>query len=79
MPKTDAQKRANNKYDLAHYRVLGCKLLNEEAEAFKEECKRRGTTPNAVFKEAIIKFMSYKEDPEPEDLVKEVTPETKYY
>lgn len=56
--KTEAKKRANNKYDLAHYSVLGCKLRKEDAEAFKQACKDRNTSPNAIFKEAITKFMA---------------------
>lgn len=55
--KTEAKRRADNKYDLAHYSVIGCKLRKEDAEAFKEACKAAGTTPNAVFKEAISNFM----------------------
>lgn len=58
MPLTDAQRRANNKYNAANCTVLGCKLRNDEAEAFKEACKERGTTPNAVFKAAIKRFMN---------------------
>ena len=56
--KTEAKRRANNKYDLAHYSVIGCKLRKEDAEVFKEACKAAGTTPNAVFKEAIFNFMA---------------------
>ena len=47
MPKSDAKRRADNKYNLAHYTVLGC----------KKACKDAGTTPNAVFREAVEKFM----------------------
>ena len=55
--KTDAQKKATNKYDLEHFVVLGCKIKKSEAEEFKVECKKRNTSPNAVFKEAIDRFM----------------------
>lgn len=57
MPKSDAKRRADNKYNLAHYTVLGCKMKISEAEAFKKACKDAGTTPNAVFREAVEKFM----------------------
>lgn len=33
--------------------VLRCKVRKDRAEAFKEVCKARGTTPNAVFYAAI--------------------------
>ena len=55
---TDAQKRANNKYQLKHYTVLGCKLRVEDAEAFRAACKAAGTSPNAIFRAAIAQFMA---------------------
>lgn len=58
MALTDAQRRANNKFLAAHYTVLGCKIRKDRAEAFKAACKAAGTTPNAVFTEAINDFMS---------------------
>lgn len=57
MALTDAQRRASNKYNLAHYTVVGCKIRKEEAEAFKQACKDRGTSPNEVFRQAIERFM----------------------
>lgn len=58
MAKSEAQKRANNKWDSEHMAVLGCKLRKEDAEAFRRMCRERGTSPNAVFKEAIERFMN---------------------
>lgn len=58
MAKTEAKKRADNKYDLAHYTVLVCKVKNEIAKEFKEKCKEKGTNPNAVFKKEIERFLS---------------------
>lgn len=63
---SDAQKRANNKYQLKHYTVLGCKLKMEDAEAFRAACTAAGTTPNAVFRAAISQFMAAHPQP-PED------------
>lgn len=57
MPLTDAKRRANNKWDAANMTVLGCKIRKDKAEAFRAACKAAGTTPNAVFKEAINRFM----------------------
>ena len=57
MPRSEAKRRADNKYNLAHYTVLGCKMKITEAEEFKNTCKDSGTTPNAVFRKAIENFM----------------------
>ena len=54
---SEAKRRANNKYDLANYTVVGCKIRKEVADQFRDECKRRGTSPNEVFREAIRDFM----------------------
>lgn len=40
--------------------VLGCKVRKERAEQFKTACKEAGTTPNAIFIEAINDFMDKK-------------------
>ena len=55
---TDAQRRANQKWDRANNTVLGCKLRKEEAEAFKAACREDGTTPNAVFLSALRNYMA---------------------
>lgn len=57
MPMTDAQRRANQKWDAANNTVMSCKCRKEEAAAFKEACKLHGTTPNAVFLAAMRQFM----------------------
>ncbi|MBQ1458694.1 MAG: hypothetical protein IIZ20_09335 [Butyrivibrio sp.] len=57
MSLSDARRKANNKYLLAHYTVVGCKIRKEAAQAFKEECKKQNTTPNEVLRKAIIDFM----------------------
>ncbi len=57
MTRSEARKRANNKWDAANMVVLGCKVRREKAEAFKALCKEAGTTPNAVFTAALDAFM----------------------
>lgn len=57
MPLSEARRRANNKYNLKNYTVVGCKIPKDEALAFKEKCKEKNTTPNAVFRNAINDFM----------------------
>ena len=54
---TDAQKRARNKYDAAHYTTLGIKLSRAEAAAFKALCAENGTNPSAVFRAAMRQYM----------------------
>ena len=61
---TDAKRRANNKYIKEHMTVLGCKVRKEDAERFKAACRRAGTTPNAVFREAMDRFMEETENGE---------------
>lgn len=60
--KSEAKKRSDNKYDLAHFTVLGCKVKKELAEEFKTKCKDYGTSPNEIFKKAIQSFLEYPED-----------------
>lgn len=62
--KTDAQRRAQNKYDAANMTVLGCKVRRDEADAFKEACRAAGTTPNAVFRQAMLEFLKKTTAPE---------------
>ena len=58
MPRSEAKRRADNKYNLAHYTVLGCKMKKTEAEEFKQACRDTGTSPNAVFRKAVAEFMN---------------------
>ena len=53
-----AKKAANAKWDKENMTIVGCKIKKTEAEAFKEECKRRGTTPNELFRKTIEEFMT---------------------
>lgn len=57
MAKTDAQRRAENKYAAKNLTVVGCKVTREEAEEFAQACKARGTTKNAVLRQAIRVFV----------------------
>lgn len=52
--KTDAQRRAANKYQYRTSTVIGCKLDRETAERFKAHCAGQGTTPNAEIKNFIL-------------------------
>lgn len=57
MSLTDAKRKANNKYIKENMTVLGCKVRKDKAEVFKTICKESGTTPNAVFTEAMNAFL----------------------
>lgn len=54
MPKTEAQRRASNKYDAEYMKTVGCKLKKEDATAFKEYCKRNGKTTNETLKTFVF-------------------------
>lgn len=43
MPKTEAQKRAANKYSKAHYVKVGPSLKKEVAEEFRQLCAEKGS------------------------------------
>lgn len=57
MPMTEAQRKANRKYDSTHNTVMSFKIRKKKAEAFKAAAKAAGTTPNAVFSAAADAFM----------------------
>ena len=52
--RTDAQRRAANKYQYRTSTVIGCKLDRETAERYKTHCAEIGTTPNAEIKKFIM-------------------------
>ena len=54
---SDAQKKANAKWDKAHLMILGCKVRKDFAAQFREACTAAGTTPNAVLKQAAEQFL----------------------
>lgn len=55
--KTDAQRRASNKYDRAHFTIIAAKVKQETAEQFRSACAAAGTTANAVLTAAISDFL----------------------
>ena len=63
MPVSEARKRANVKWDAENMTNLACRVRKERAEEFKAACKEAGTTPNAVFLEAMDNFMEKKKNP----------------
>ena len=57
MAMTEAQRRANRKWDSAHYTTMAYKVRKERADAFRAATKAAGTTPNAIFSAAADAFM----------------------
>ena len=61
--RTEAQRRAKNKYEAKTMSVLGCKMKKADAEEFKAACKDSGTTVNAVLTRAATEFVeNYKKE-----------------
>lgn len=55
MPKlTEAKKKSNAAWDAKNMATIGCKLKKEQAEAFREYCTERGTTPNAELRKYVL-------------------------
>ena len=57
MPMNESQRKANRKWDNAHYTQLPCKIRKDKADAFRAACKAAGTSPNAVLNAAADAFM----------------------
>ena len=57
MALSEARKRANKKWDADNMRNLSIKLRKEYAEEVKRACQEAGTTPAAVMRAAIDRFM----------------------
>ena len=57
MAVSEAKRRANDKYDRAHYTRATCKIRKEDMERFKAKCESIGTTPNATIKGFIKEFI----------------------
>lgn len=56
--KTDAQRRASNKYDAAHYSIVAAKMRNADAEAFRAACAANGTTVNAILTACALDYIA---------------------
>lgn len=64
MPRTEAQRRAQNKYDATHYGCITAKIPLQEAAYYKRYCLINGTSASADLRQYIrlcIKGMSEEE------------------
>lgn len=57
MPRTDAQRRAQNKYDAAHYTSLTIKVTREYADTVRAVCAAAGVAPAAIMRAALDTFI----------------------
>lgn len=57
MPRTDAQRRAQNKYDAAHYTSLTIKVTKEYADTVRAVCAAAGVAPASIMRAALDKFI----------------------
>lgn len=53
-PLSEARKRANNKYNMAHMATLGCKVRKEQAAAFKSFAAGIGKTANTMLRDYVL-------------------------
>lgn len=56
--RSDAQRKAQNKYDKIHYSVLTAKVKSEDAAAFQEYAASNNTTVNALLSGFILDCIS---------------------
>lgn len=57
MAKTDAQKRARDKWNRANTAPIAVSVRTEVKEQFRAACERNGTTMNAVLFAAIMEYL----------------------
>lgn len=62
MAVSQAQKKANAKWDKENMTTLGCKVKKSEAAQFKEYAKQQGTTANSLLKNYVLSSIKKKED-----------------
>lgn len=54
MATSESQKRAAAKYHKENIASLACRVKKEQAERFKQYCKDRGATSNAVLRDFVL-------------------------
>ena len=57
MPKTEAKKRADAKYDAKHFKTLGLRVKIEEAERITQHAKAYGESVHAFLMRAVAEQM----------------------
>lgn len=54
MAPSEAQKRASAKYQKENIASLACRVKKDQAEKFKNYCRRQGKTSNAVLRDYVL-------------------------
>ncbi len=54
VPVSDAKKKANARWDSENMATIGCKIKKDQAEKFKDYCRRQGKTSNAVLRDYVL-------------------------
>lgn len=54
MAPSEAQKRASAKYQKENVASLACRVKKDQAEKFKDYCRRQGKTSNAVLRDYVL-------------------------
>lgn len=54
---SEKKKKSNAKWDKDNMTTLGCRMRVTKADEFRAACKLSGTTPNAVFRQAMDEFL----------------------
>lgn len=62
MAPSEAQKRASAKYQKENIASLACRVKKDQAEKFKDYCKERGKTSNAVLRDYVLDCIGEKDD-----------------
>jgi hypothetical protein len=57
MPKSAKKQASDNRWDRNNLKLVAVRLRKEQAEAFKEKCKEKGTSCYSVLKKAVDDFM----------------------
>lgn len=68
--RSDAQRKAQNKYDSVHYSVLTAKVKSEDAAAFREYAARNNTTVNALLSGFVADCLADRANNAPENTTK---------
>ena len=52
-----SKRAANNKWDKENMKIVACKIKKEDAERFAELAAENGTTPNALLRGFVYKYI----------------------
>ena len=62
MAVSDAKKKANAKWDSENMATLACKVIKDDAAAFKLFCQNNNKTTNTVLREFVLSCIKENEE-----------------